>query len=754
MADVLAALTSALTGGGGGALHLSAQIDGLVGSLRVTDVSIDETLGALPGCSFSVQGGMVQDVRDLFGKTAVLTLDRGGLGGARVLRGIVRSGSSRMTEGGVGLHLDVVPGLWLLQQSVDSRVYQDITVPDLVTEVVTELLGDRDYEVRHELSQRYPKHESLVQHRESHLGFLTRLLADEGIWFTFDHEDDHEILVLCDTNADRPPIQNGAMGYVDVTMAPFEPHHEAARPVRVVRSLGPTDAVVSGFDWTNPTLEVQGEEPGGAQVPIEVHEHDAPRYGSYDDGLGQYTENDAERRARLRRERFAMGRTSWMIETNVVTARVGETIELAGGERYLIIASRLSATRRFASNTLRVLPVELPFRPATQARSLMSGPETATVVGPGGEDVHVDAHGRVKVQFHWDRRGQRDDRSSAWIRVSQAWVGQGGGSVFMPRVGTEVIVNYLGGNPDRPVIVGSLYNGVNRPPVDLPANKTQSGFRSSAPAAGGGPSNELMFDDQPGAESVSLGAKRDMVQAVGRNLDTVIQGAQAVKVARDLLLEVKGETRRELTGAHTETRGGGSTVTIEGGETRAVRGGQTVSVAGGQTVRVDGDRRETVTGGAALEVDGGATRRVRGAAEDRIDGAVTLEAASLEQRLRGPLRVQASEATLTTTSAFALEGASLALSSHGDLSAFAASLELAGEALSSTFTRQTVIGAALSTIVGTQTTTAQQRIVDAVVSTERIESESRAVKTRLETVGQDIRSAAVSVLSNQLTLIG
>src|SRR5690606_2699053 len=194
-----------------------------------------------------------------------------------------------------------------------------------------------------------------------------------------------------------------------------------------------------------------------------------------------------------------------------VSAQPGHVFELQGADlhddRYVIVAMSSTGTAGENggeyTNSLRVIPTRMPYRPPPIERPMMPGPETATVVGPEGEEIYTDKHGRIKVQFHWDRQGQRNAQSSAWIRVSQAWAGPGWGFLFIPRIGMEVIVSFLGGDPDRPIVTGCVYNGSNPTPYTLPDEKTKSTIKTNSSLGGGG-SNELRFEDKKGSEEVYI----------------------------------------------------------------------------------------------------------------------------------------------------------------------------------------------------------------------------------------------------------
>ena len=220
------------------------------------------------------------------------------------------------------------------------------------------------------------------------------------------------------------------------------------------------------------------------------------------------------------------------------------------------------------------MPADIPYRPPlTAPRPLIRGPQTAMVTGPAGEEIWTDKYGRVKVQFHWDREGKRDEKSSCWVRVSQAWAGPGFGGIHVPRIGQEVIVEFLEGDPDRPLVTGRVYNAQAMPPYGLPASATQSGIKSNSTKGGGG-SNELRFEDKKGQEQVWLHAQK--------NEDIVVENDKTENVGHDETIGIGND--------RTETVGHDETMTVANNRTRNVGVNETVTIGGNQH-RHGSDRR-------------------------------------------------------------------------------------------------------------------------------------------------------------------
>ena len=555
--------------------HLEVQ--GVNGPWRVLSASLHEALGELSSARVeaTISSGQHVEEPELLALDAGLVIERGDE--RRSFRGIVRHAHVRRGDGHDVVQLDLTPALWLAAETLDSRIYQGLTVPDLVEELVRELLGDRRRTVRRELTERYLPHEYLVQHRESHWEFLKRICEEEGIFLYFDHDEEEvEVLVLGDSNDDRPRVRPDHDGVV-----PYEPNHnhaegrEVATGAERMHVVAATDATVRGYDWSNPGLSVHHErvDRGEHEGPrLERYHHDhATRHHEYDEGGQSYRSHTAERYARLHTERLDVRRNACTISTTVVTAMPGHVFELRGHDRldgrYLIVSvSAAGGTRNGEDggyhNTLSCVPADVPYRPPTPARRRMPGPETAIVVGPPGQEIHTDPHGRIKVQFHWDRLGSNDERSSAWIRVNQGWAGPGYGHLFVPRIGMEVIVAFLGGDPDRPLVMGAVYNGENRPPEALPDEATRSMIRTQTVHGEG--YNELSFEDAAGSEEVHLRAQRNLRELVLNDHSTHVLNDQRNIVDNDQEEEIGGDQKMNVAGDRTHHVGGHERHTVDG----------------------------------------------------------------------------------------------------------------------------------------------------------------------------------------------
>ena len=567
------------------------------------------------------------DIPTLLGSACLLRIERDAA--VRAVHGIV----SRVSEIGVvservGLRVELVPAFGLRGQTADSRFFQEKSVPEIVTEVLTGPLSAVGRALRLDLdASAYEKREYCVQYRESDLDFVSRLLQEEGIAYRFEHppDGDGEVLVLIDDTPACPDLEQDDGG-AQVLYA-GDSYGTARR--QSLESLTPTHALRStaivqrDFDWKRPSEspyehERRTRDPEGGER--EVYDHDDRRLFS----------DDGARRARRKLEQRAAQTRVFHGAGDVIEFIPGRTFALLGHPQHALDREHLlvrvthrgempeedmyaqaSADRgsRYV-NEFECVPDDVPVRPlARHARPRVHGPTTATVVGPESEEVHTDEHGRVKVLFPWDRLSPADDTASWWVRVAQGWAGPGWGSLFVPRIGMEVVVEFLDGDPDRPLVTGCVYNGRNPPPYALPADKTKSTIKTNTSPSDGG-FNELRFEDQRGVEEVFIHAERDLNAVVKRDKtltvggderDTVAQSRTAVVQVNDAL--TVGMNRAETVGMnHAVTIGMNHALTVGMNQTeqvvmaaaRTVGATYQVSVGAAMTEQVGHSKTETI----------------------------------------------------------------------------------------------------------------------------------------------------------------
>lgn len=564
---------------------------------RVRRFELSEGISEPYECVLELAGEVwTNDVASLVGASCLVKVQRDAV--TRRLCGLV----TRVERLGTMIdhvlaRVHVRPALAALAQRRDSRVYQGQSVPEIVESLLARGLGPYQRSVRLELDRTYEEREYCVQYSESDLDFARRLMSEEGIYFFFDHAGDQEVLVLTDLDERCPryePTNGTAVPMVGPEADQELLSHETIRRLEVGRQSRSTGVVLRDFDWTRPELDLTCKLGGPDEKGRDREVYDYPSsqaIAGYDPGHRAYSRDEGAVRARLRQEQLDTGTRFAEGESNVTGLCAGMVLEVGDpslaelGTRYLItkLEHRGSAEEEIQHqradsraehrywNRFTCASHELPYRPPVLARPVMPGPQTAIVVGPAGEEIHTDEHGRIKVQFHWDRQGARDDHSSCWVRVAQVMGGAGFGFLFLPRIGMEVVVQFLDGNPDRPLVTGCVYNGLNSPPCYLPAEKTRSTIKTSSSPGNAG-SNELRFEDAAGNEEVYLHAQKVLTEVVEQN--------------------------------HSMTVGGDQTVAVKGNQSNMVHGSQTVTVRGNQSVTVVGDQSLTVIGNQSLTIKG------------------------------------------------------------------------------------------------------------------------------------------------------
>ncbi|WP_144111585.1 type VI secretion system tip protein TssI/VgrG [Paraburkholderia sp. BCC1886] len=509
----------------------------------------------------------------------------------------------------------VRPWLYLADQRSDYRIFQHKTVVEIIDEVLKPYLYLHDKR----LSVRYPNLTYQVQYGETDFAFIQRLMQEHGIYWFFEHSQGVQRLVLVDHVGAHKPVQSAAWQ----TLAYRPPGHDIDREYvdafRVAESLQPDRWTTDDFDFEHPKADLSARS---TSVRASAH-HALERY----EWPGDYTDVvDGERVAKLRMEevRCHAGR-SWG-RGQVRNVVCGTTFTLSGypkanGNReYLVIGARFAATETGASSgsgefgfvtEFQVQPATAVFRPPRNVpKPRTSGPQTAIVVGPRGQEIWTDQYGRVKLKFHWDRSPVCDHDASCWVRVSYPWTGSHFGAINVPRVGTEVIVDFENGDPDRPIVTGRVYNALTMPPWDLPANATQSGMLTRSLKGHYGTANAIRFEDRQGAEELWIQAER--------NLRTEVEN---------------DETHSVLANRSTS---------VGGNEYRVVSGRQQTEVAGAQSVEVGADF--ALTSATQISLTCGAARLVM-----ESNGSITINGVKIVSSEPAVFPIEAREAKPAAT---------------------------------------------------------------------------------------------------------
>lgn len=391
------------------------------------------------------------------------------------------------------------------------RIYQNKTVPDIVASNYLDTTGVALTAV---LSRSYSSREFVMQYAETHLNFVSRLMEEEGIFYFFNQAVSPPLLTLGDVAQSLLVAPYEALRYYGNFSTNVPAGAEFVRSFQKAKHQSTKQSTLQSYDFKKPKagLLATSQTAGGVGE-------------NYRFGTTLTEQADLENRVHIQAERQQTEHNTYLADGNAADLRPGYTFTLLDetgggvGGSYLVTSARQAAFRRvtngvasfYFGNQCEVLPAALPYRPAVQTPKPKAQTCTALVTGPAGEEIYPDKYGRVKVQFHWDRYGTNDQNSSGWLRVASLWAGKQWGAIFLPRIGQEVIVDFLEGDPDQPVITGSLYNADQMPPYDLPANKTVSGIKTrSSPSGLPANANEIRFEEKKGSESLDIHGEKDL----------------------------------------------------------------------------------------------------------------------------------------------------------------------------------------------------------------------------------------------------
>lgn len=543
---------------------------------------------------------------------------------------------------------EIRPWLWFLSRSRNNRIFQDISTTDIVKQILSEYGFSGDLRVDHAGGD--TKRSYCVQYGETDLSFIKRLLEEEGFYFYFAHEDTKVHMVLADQ-----PSTHGSAGEGDKYLYADE---NASGGREAILSWQALDQVVSGkvtlrdYDFTKPSsdLTASSEQPSGS------HKHKG-----YEDYVypGRYSDVAAgEKRAAARIEEHASAHQVWTAVGSILNLNVGKIFEITDhprheaasdngfmvtivsqfitvGEQGMRGASLLrgdpaywpagakgmqqmfpvsggagdeaAAGYQFVQTVFDAVLKSKPYRgPGNTPRPRMVGVQTAVVTGASGDEINVDKYGRIKVQFHWDRDGKKDDKTTCWVRTMMPWTGKNWGMVALPRVGQEVVIQFEEGDPDRPICIGMLYNADTMPPYALPADATMSGIKTNSSKGGGG-YNELVMEDKKGSELVRFMAEKDYVQNV-QNQAHIKVGyghpkdvrAAAAQDDKSMKVEVQNHLDEIVeTGDHSfEVQAGKQTLRVKKDKTEKVEGKSILTVIKDKITKItQGNRKETVEKG-------------------------------------------------------------------------------------------------------------------------------------------------------------
>jgi type VI secretion system secreted protein VgrG len=544
-------------------------------------------------------------------------------GGQRWFSGLVTRFALTGRQGRYATYQATVrPWLWFLTRASDCRIFQDKNVLDIVKAVFAPYaIADVDTAG---LSAGYKPYPYCVQYRETDFDFVSRLLEGAGIYYYFRSSEGRHTMVLADSYAAHAPLP----GYASLLYMPAL--DGAMRDSEVVYEWSMGGEIEAGmqslqdFDFEKPAANLMVKSTVVRNYPQARHE----RY----DYPGGYTERGAgEASARIRLEAQHISYERVQGATRARGLFPGGLFKLKEHPRadqnrdYLIVGAEYALAsdtyqptlpgepEAVLSCTFSAIPRRQDYRPPARTRKpVVQGPQTAIVVGKAGEEIWTDKYGRIKVQFHWDRIGREDERSSCWVRVAQGWAGKRWGSLFTPRIGQEVIVSFLEGDPDRPLVTGSVYNADNMPPYPLPAQATRAAFKSHSTVGGSG-YNELRFEDKKGSEQLYVHAERDLEQRVkrdalawmGRDRHTIVKRDSVEQVGGDAHVQIKGDRREKI--GRSLGLSVGQEMSLRSALKADLQAGVDLHLKGGMNVLIEAGANITLKAGSAFLTIGPAT---------------------------------------------------------------------------------------------------------------------------------------------------
>lgn len=572
-------------------------------------------------------------IADVLGKPLGVHVDLPN-GGKRHFNGVVTRFASCGWHGSLCRYEAVVhPWLWLLSRSSNCRIFQDKSVLDIVKAVCADAAYGGQVELSTgSLSGTYPALPYCVQYRESDFNFVVRLLENAGIYFYFTHDETKHTMVLADSYGAHQTIS----GYASVEFSGENGRRivdqEAIYKWEAGGEIQSSSYVLNDFDFE----KTAASNSGGLRVTSSIAAAFSQQaYEMYDYPGGYTVAADGTALARGRMEMLHGQCEQIDADTNARGLHPGGLFALKEHPRpdlnreYLVTSARYEITGDDYSTggstpadfqcQFTAIGKEHSYRaPRGIAKPVVQGPQTAMVVGKAGEEIWTDKYGRVKLQFHWDRDGKDDENSSCWVRVAQGWAGKGWGAMFIPRIGMEVIVSFLEGDPDRPLVTGCVYNGDAMPPYALPGEQTKSTIMSNTSKGGGG-YNEIRFDDKKDAEEVYVQAEKDFKRVVKNNdvlkvgFEKADKGDQTISIKNDQSLDV----------------GHDQTIHVTNNQSTAVDVDQKLDVGGNQTVAITGDQKVTVSKTIVIEATTSIELKVGGSSIKIEPAKITVKSAEI-----------------------------------------------------------------------------------------------------------------------------
>jgi type VI secretion system secreted protein VgrG len=557
------------------------------------------------------------DFHAIVGKPVTVTLNLGN-NVEHHLNGIV----GRFVQEETNLRLtryfaDIHPWLWLLTKTADCRIFQNKSTPDIIEAIFSDL-GFTDF--RNDLKNTYDKREYCVQYNETAFNFVSRLMEEEGIFYYFEHSADKHTLVLgddADAHKTCPGLESTAVHFRQSLV-------DHTQDLAITRCLV-EEQVVTGsfahddFNFETPNMDLKVES-----------QSDTPKYRVYEYPGGFLKKDAGEKRANLRLDSLEQPKKIIRGDSFVRAFVAGHKFELKDhyrpdvNQKYVLQSVSHAATQEDYSNSFTAFPADVAYRPPRlTSKPRISGTQTAIVVGKAGEEIWTDKYGRVKVQFHWDQLGKNDENSSCWIRVDYGWAGKQWGGIFLPRIGQEVIVSYLEGDPDCPLITGAVYNSEQVVPYTLPDEQTKSTVKTNSSKGGNG-FNEIRFEDKKDSEELYFHAQKDQ--------NIVVEHDRTKKVLNNETNEIKQDrstTIQEGNDTYVVAKGNRTFKVDTGNETYEVKGKRDLTVTGNESHTNNANFTQTVSGNYSLKVTGNLTIETTGTLTLKSAGGTTIESPAI-----------------------------------------------------------------------------------------------------------------------------
>ena len=591
---------------------------------------------------FSIQADVLSDLptvdfTTIIGQKATITLQTNDENNPRYFNGYVsrfaQSGSDKIFH---HYHMEIVPWIWFLTRHSDCRIYHNLSIPEIIQKVFDAFTAKTKGPIQTNLQDTYNKVEYCVQYRENSLNFISRLMEHAGIYYYFEHTDTDHKLVIADKSASATdcPIQSTASHIVRNTGSMDEDHIAAIYARREFKTGIYTS---TDYNFKTPSANLVATESTvisvGGNDPLETFDYPGI-HGTLDDGR-KISKIRMQEQEAAHNILTGNGRVRSFVPGFAFTMQDHYRTDL--NESYLLTEVRSSATVGGSyltdegesdgyTNQFVCIPKSVPYRPPRMTpKPFVQGPQTAVVIGKAddsedstasddgatgdGEEIWVDKYGRIIVRFPWDRAGL----CSCRVRVSQAWAGQGWGGIMIPRVGQEVIVSFLDGDPDRPIVTGCVYNANQTVPYELPTHQTRSTFLTRSSTGGGADNyNELRFEDKAGNEQVFVRGEKDYDTRIKNDTREWVGNNRSMMVIADQMEKVGGNLDVQVGGNHVEKVGGDVSLQVAGKQLEKIAGDLNVQVGGNHVEKVGGDQNSNIGGninqkaGATISIQAGA----------------------------------------------------------------------------------------------------------------------------------------------------